>query len=34
LRDQSRVAIQTRGAVAATCHRLFAHQRSPCLACL
>jgi hypothetical protein len=32
LRHQSRVAVQTRGAVAFTC-RLFARQRSPCLVC-
>jgi hypothetical protein len=29
LRHQSRVAVPTRGALAATC-RLFARQRSPC----
>ena len=34
LRNQSRAAVQTRGAVAASCHRLFARQRSPCLVSL
>ena len=33
LRHQSRVAVPTRGALAATC-RLFARQRSPCLVSL
>jgi hypothetical protein len=33
LRHQSRIAVPTRGAVAATC-RLFARQRSPCLVSL
>jgi hypothetical protein len=31
LRDQSRTIVPSRGVLAARCHRLFTHQRSPCL---